>query len=77
MTQDEWLATLPLSWWREYMRGAYEVYAQLEKRPITKSDKRALFHRLKYSYVILGGVGSFTALAIMEYTFKNKAVLNG
>jgi len=71
---DDYIETRPLSWWREYMRGAIGIYEGMAKHPVTKSEKRALFARLKYNYAILGGVGSYTALAIMEHAFPRNEV---
>ena len=70
---SEWIDSRPLSWWREYMKGAMGIYTKLVNRPLTKTDKRDLFAQLKYHYVILGGVGSFTALAIMTNHHAKRA----
>lgn len=68
---NTFINTRPLSWWRAYVQGAYHVYEGLLKRPLNASDKRLLWKRLKRN-CRTGGVGSYTALAIMTNAFERR-----
>lgn len=64
-----------LSWWRTYMLSAIRVYEGILRRPLTPEENRALWWRLKYNHRVLGGVGSYTALAIMTNAFRDLEVV--
>lgn len=61
----DFIHTRPFSWWRGYMHRAYSVYEDIQKRSITKEEKRRLWARLKEFHNGVG-ISSSGTLAIME-----------
>lgn len=64
---QQFIHTRPLSWWRNYMHEAYNTYAKITRRSLSKKDKRSLWKWLKYNIRVNNGLGSASGLAQVMY----------